>query len=78
MMHILIFEVLNSKGKDLAPVDMIKNSLFSILTEDEPLDYAVEKWKEIKRNLKNCVDLDINIFYRHFGFQNIVYQRQEN
>ena len=61
-----IFEVLNSKGKDLAPVDMIKNSLFSILTEDEPLDYAVEKWKEIKRNLKNCVDLDINIFYRHF------------
>lgn len=61
-----IFEVLNSKGKDLAPVDMIKNSLFSILTEDEPLDYAVEKWKEIKKNLKNCVDLDINIFYRHF------------
>lgn len=61
-----IFEVLISKGKDLAPVDMIKNSLFSILTEDEPLDYAVEKWKEIKRNLKNCVDLDINIFYRHF------------
>lgn len=61
-----IFEVLNSKGKDLAPVDMIKNSLFSILTEDEPLDYAVEKWKEIKRNLKNCVDLDMNIFYRHF------------
>ena len=61
-----IFEVLNSKGKDLMPVDMIKNSLFSILTEDEPLDYAVEKWKEIKKNLKNCVDLDINIFYRHF------------
>ena len=61
-----IFEVLNSKGKDLAPVDMIKNSLFSILTEDEPLDYAVEKWKEIKKNLKNCIDLDINIFYRHF------------
>ena len=51
-----IFEVLNSKGKDLAPVDMIKNSLFSILTEDEPLDYAVEKWKEIKRNLKKKWD----------------------
>lgn len=44
--------MLNSKGKDLSPVDMIKNSLFSILTEDEPLDFAVEKWKEIKKNLK--------------------------
>lgn len=62
----MIFEVLNSKGKDLTPVDMIKNSLFSILTEEEPLDNAVETWKEIKNNLKDCGDSDITVFYRHF------------
>ena len=62
----MIFEVLNSKGKDLTPIDMIKNSLFSILTEEEPLDNAVETWKEIKSNLKECGDSDITVFYRHF------------
>ncbi len=62
----MIFEVLNSKGKDLTPVDMIKNSLFSILMEEEPLDNAVETWKEIKNNLKDCGDSDITVFYRHF------------
>lgn len=61
-----IFEVLNSKGKDLTPIDMIKNSLFSILTEDEPMDSAAEKWKELKQSLRNCVDIDLNIFYRHY------------
>ena len=33
-----IFEVLNAKGKDLTPIDIIKNSLFSILDETEPAD----------------------------------------
>ena len=62
----MIFEVLNSKGKDLTPIDMIKNSLFSILTEEQPLDNAVEVWKEIKNNLKDCGDSDMTVFYRHF------------
>lgn len=61
-----IFEVLNAKGKDLTPTDMIKNSIFSILTDEEPLDNAAEKWKSIKNHIKNCDNLDFNIFYRHF------------
>ena len=32
-----IFEVLNAKGKDLSPVAIIKNSIFSILDDTEPL-----------------------------------------
>lgn len=60
-----IFEVLNSKGKDLTPIDMIKNSIFSILTNEEPLDTASEKWKNIRKELSYS-DSDINIFYRHF------------
>lgn len=61
-----IFEVLNAKGKDLTPTDMIKNSIFSILTDEEPLDIAAEKWRSIKQHIKICDNLDFNIFYRHF------------
>lgn len=61
-----IFEVLNSKGKDLTPVDIIKNSIFSILTEQEPLDCAAEKWKSAKDEIKKCESGDFNTFYRHY------------
>ena len=61
-----IFEVLNAKGKDLTPIDMIKNSIFSILTDEEPLDFAAEKWKSIKNSIKQCENVDFNIFYRHY------------
>lgn len=61
-----IFEVLNAKGKDLTPTDMIKNSIFSILTDEEPLDLASEKWKSIRESIKRCDNVDFNVFYRHF------------
>ncbi len=61
-----IFEVLNSKGKDLTPVDIIKNSIFSILTEQEPLDSAAERWKSAKDEIKKCESGDFNTFYRHY------------
>lgn len=61
-----IFEVLNAKGKDLTPTDMIKNSIFSILTSEEPFDLAAEKWKNIKNAIKGCENTDFNVFYRHF------------
>lgn len=59
-----IFEVLNAKGKDLSPIDIIKNSLFSILDETEPVDFAEESWKKIKR--KTVGKCDIQTFYRHY------------
>lgn len=61
-----IFEVLNAKGKDLTPIDIIKNSIFSILTDEAPLDMASEKWNNIKLYLKKCDGVDLNTFYRHF------------
>lgn len=61
-----IFEVLNAKGKDLSPVDIIKNLIFSILTEEEPLDTASEKWRKIKSEMKKCDNADFNTFYRHY------------
>ncbi|RYD04823.1 hypothetical protein N752_12925 [Desulforamulus aquiferis] len=60
-----IFEVLNAKGKDLTAVDIIKNSIFSMLTTEEPIDFAAEKWKSISNNIAKCNE-DILTFYRHF------------
>ncbi len=62
----VIFEVLNAKGKDLSPIDIIKNSIFSILTEEEPLDIASEKWVKMKNEIKKCDNTDFNTFYRHY------------
>ena len=60
-----IFEVLNSKGKDLTPVDIIKNLIFSVLTTDVPLDTASDKWGNLRKNMSNCEE-DLLTFYRHF------------
>lgn len=60
----VIFEVLNAKGKDLEPIDVIKNSLFSILDTTEPIDLADEKWKILKNNIADVSN--IQVFYRHF------------
>ena len=60
-----IFEVLNAKGKDLTAIDIIKNSIFSILDKQEPVDFALEKWKVIRDNIAKC-DEGIITFYRHF------------
>ncbi len=61
-----IFEVLNAKGKGLTPVDIIKNSIFSILVLVEPVDYAYENWKKLRKNITESGIDDITIFYRHF------------
>ena len=61
-----IFEVLNAKGKDLSPVDIIKNSIFSILDETEPVDTAYNKWGNIREYMADGRVDDIVTFYRHF------------
>lgn len=61
-----IFEVLNAKGKDLTPVDVIKNKLFSVLDQTEPIDMAYDKWNNIRANLTTDSFDDILTFYRHY------------
>ena len=48
-----IFEILNSKGKHLSDIDMIKNKIFEVLCDTEPADFAQVKWNEIKRVLSS-------------------------
>lgn len=61
-----IFEVLNAKGKDLTPVDIIKNTLFSVLNQTEPIDTAYEKWGNIRNKISEKGTEDISTFYRHY------------
>lgn len=61
-----IFEVLNAKGKDLTPVDIIKNTLFSVLNQTEPIDTAYEKWGNIRNKIFEKGNEDISTFYRHY------------
>jgi len=62
-----IFEILNAKGKRLASVDLIKNRIFDVLGQTEPVDIAEEKWKKMKDYLyggNNTVGL--STFFRQY------------
>lgn len=61
-----IFEVLNAKGKDLTPIDVIKNTLFSVLNQTEPIDSAAERWNAIRTRISEAKMEDISVFYRHY------------
>lgn len=61
-----IFEVLNAKGKDLEPVDMIKNTIFSVVNEQTPLDNALELWTGIKNSISVLDNCDFSSAYRHY------------
>lgn len=64
-----IFEILNAKGKNLASIDLIKNTIYSKFHADENAkDKIIEQqWENIKNILR---DRNQNIgfitFYRHF------------
>ncbi len=63
----MIFEILNSKGKGLNSLDLIKNNIFEILKEEEPIDEAKGYWKNIISNLTSeSVRVDMSVFFRHY------------
>ena len=64
----MIFEVLNAKGEPLSVVDLVKNSIFSKLTDITPIDAPLVSWNKIKTNIEK--NEDIETFYRHFWLSN--------
>ena len=62
-----IFETLNTKGKDLEPIDLIKNKIFEILPDEHPSDFAKECWDKIKNNLNSREEqVNLSEFFYHF------------
>lgn len=63
----MIFEILNAKGKELASVDLIKNTIFEKLDDSVPADKAKELWLKIRDNLcSRNQRVEFATFYRHF------------
>ena len=66
-----IFEILNAKGKRLNEVDLIKNKIFEVLSTQEPVDVANEKWNKIKEKIEDVNSgVGVATFYRHFWATN--------
>lgn len=64
-----IFEILNGKGKKLQFIDLIKNKVFEILQETEPVDFAEERWKELREIVSESEansGVGLGTFYRHY------------
>lgn len=62
-----IFEILNAKGKRLDSVDLIKNLLFEVVNDIEPVDRAEDIWTQVREKIEAPnVGVGIATFYRHF------------
>lgn len=63
----LIFETLNTRGKDLALSDLVKNHFTKHLKAKGPVDNAKLKWEQILETIHNSsADLSTDMFIYHF------------
>ncbi len=75
----LIFETLNTRGKDLGISDMVKNHLTRMLKpRNRGVDVAKEKWNRILTLFDaSAADLDANAFVYHSWLSRYVYLGRE-
>ncbi len=63
----LIFETLNTRGKDLKVSDLVKNHLTRLIKpKNKQVDVARQKWQDILEYFEDAsVDVDVNRFLHH-------------
>lgn len=63
----IIFETLNTRGKDLSVGDLVKNYLTKLVkARNAAVDIPKDKWAKIRDNIESTtVDLDIDTFLLH-------------
>ena len=74
-----IFEILNAKGKNLASIDLIKNTIYSKFhADDNAKDKIIEReWEGIKKILRSRnQNIGFATFYRHYWISK--YQKTTN
>ena len=71
----LIFETLNTRGKDLNVADLVKNYLARLLKPKAgPVDTAKEKWRKLTEIIEeSSADLEIKTFLHHFWLSRYEY-----
>lgn len=64
----LIFETLNTRGKDLSLADLVKNHLTKHLkSKSASVDQTKHKWQQILETIESSsVDLDVDTFIHHY------------
>jgi len=64
----IIFETLNTRGKDLSLTDLVKNHLTKHLkASSASIDQTKEKWEQVLETIQgSSVDLDTDTFLHHF------------
>ena len=60
----LVFETLNTRGKDLEPKDLIKNHLTRLLPSGVEVDATRDKWNAMLRSLE-LADINVSTFLHH-------------
>jgi Protein of unknown function DUF262/Protein of unknown function (DUF1524) len=75
----LIFETLNTRGKDLGISDLVKNHLTRLLKpKNKGVDQAREKWKLILKEFNtSAAEIDINAFLHHDWLSRNAYLSKE-
>ena len=75
----LIFETLNTRGKDLALADLVKNHLAKHLkTKNQSLDGLSLKWTKMRETIEGKRELDTDTFLYHWWLSKYEYTAQKN
>lgn len=71
----LIFETLNTRGKDLALADLVKNHFTKIMkAKNKGLDQATIKWNKLRETIEGSrVELDTDTFLYHWWLSRFEY-----
>ena len=71
----IIFETLNTRGKDLNLTDLVKNHLTKHLkAKSASVDQTKEKWEQVLETIQgSSADLDTDIFLHHFWLSKYEY-----
>jgi uncharacterized protein with ParB-like and HNH nuclease domain len=71
----IIFETLNTRGKDLSVGDLVKNYLTKLIkAKNIGVDIPKDKWSSIRKNIESsAIDLDFDTFLVHVWLSKYAY-----
>jgi len=76
----IIFETLNTRGKDLALSDLVKNQFTKLLkAKNKGIDQPKEKWRLLRETIEGSkVELDSDTFIHHYWLSKYEYITAKN
>ena len=71
----VIFETLNTRGKDLDLADLVKNHFTRLIKEkNKGLDHAKDQWQKLRETIEGSkVDISIDTFIHHYWLSKYEY-----